>query len=100
MATKKQSQKQPPPDVTVGGKKYETEWDGDVQRFKANGVLKYLFERGALDLNELARIYHTKKPFSQRDYAEFNMMLGYSVSGWCDLSSFHDMEVVNPLWEK
>lgn len=91
--------KKPPPDVTVGGKKYETEWDGEVQRFKANGVLKYLVERGALDLNHLALAYHQKK-FSQRDYAEFNMMLGYSISGFCDLSSFDDMEIINPLWKE
>jgi hypothetical protein len=86
--------------VKVGGKEYDTVIDEQgVQRFKENGVLKYLFDRGALDLNEIARIYHTKKPFSQRDYAELNMMLGYSVSGWCDLSAFQDMDVKNPLWE-
>ena len=86
--------------MKVGEKTYPTFIDEDgVQRFFQNSVICHLFEAGKLDLNQLAVDYHQKK-FSQVDYAELNMMLGYSVSGWCDLSSFQDMKVINPLWEK
>jgi prolyl-tRNA editing enzyme YbaK/EbsC (Cys-tRNA(Pro) deacylase) len=86
--------------VRVGEKFYPTFIDEDgVQRFEQNSVLCHLFQTGKLDLNQLAVDYHEKK-FSKVDYAELNMMLGYSVSGFCDLSSFQDMRITNPLWRK
>lgn len=94
--------------VKVGGVEYETYIDPNgVQRFRANSLLNFLFENrknknqnSKIDLNEIAILFHTKQPFSQRDYAEFNMMLGYSVCGFAELSSFEDMEIENPLWEE
>ena len=86
--------------VQVGKKKYPTFLDGkSVQRFIKNSVIEHLFNENKLDLNQLAREYHNGK-FSQVDYAEFNMMIGYSVAGFADLSSFQDMQIRNPLWEE
>jgi hypothetical protein len=86
--------------VKVGGVEYDTIIDhNNVQCFKCNSVIDYLLMTQRLNLNQLAMDYQMKK-FSQRDYAEFNMMLGYSVSGFRELSSFEDMEIENPLWEK
>ena len=50
-----------------------------------------------VDLNELCIMYQRGK-FSQRDYAEMNMANGYSVCGFNDISSFHDMRLVNECW--
>lgn len=85
--------------VKVGGVEYETVISSSgVQRFRKNEVIDFLFNSGKLDLNQLVYDYHAKR-FSQRDYAELYMMLGYSVCGFCDVSSFGDMEIENPLWE-
>lgn len=95
--------------VKVGGIEYETYIDErGTQRFRKNSLLDFLFnsrenkkQNSKVDLNELAILFHSKNPpFSQRDYAEFNMMLGYSVAGFAELSSFEDMEIENPVWEK
>jgi len=37
--------------------------------------------------------------FTKRDYAEFCMMLGYTVDGFADISQFHDYVIQNPLWD-
>lgn len=50
------------------------------------------------DLNELA-VYHAHGKISTEEYAKFNMDIGYSVGGFCDLSSFQAMDIDNPLWE-
>lgn len=85
--------------VKVGGKEYPTYIDTEgVQRFFENSVISHLFETGRLDLNAIAVDFNQGK-FTKLDYAEFNMMLGYSVSGWCELHNFQDMAVYNPLWE-
>jgi hypothetical protein len=48
------------------------------------------------DLNAL-RLKYANKEFSQREYAEANMALGYSLSGFGELSCFFDMRIENPL---
>jgi len=93
--------------VTVGGVEYPTIITNGVQRFIENRDFPLLkrtpltYDRATgmnvLDLNGLAVRYHCGE-FSQREYAEANMALGYSVSGFCDLSSFQDMDVINPVW--
>lgn len=85
--------------VKVGGIEYPTVIDErGTQRFIGNKLLCHLVDSGQVDLNRLGIDYQHEK-FSQREYAEFNMMLGYSVSGFAGLSSFHDFEIENPLWE-
>jgi hypothetical protein len=90
--------------VKVGGKEYETIIDDNgTQRFRQNTALRALLDAATskgVDLNLLASMYHGGEVITQRDYAEFNMMLGYSVSGFSELSFFYDMEIENPLWEE
>ena len=98
--------------VNVGGKEYPTHIDeNNVQRFFTNPVIVYLFTHNArgeesnhmihdqmLNLNTLGVAYQ-KGCFDKREYAELNMALGYSVSGFADLSAFQDWEIENPIWE-
>jgi hypothetical protein len=84
--------------VKVGGVEYETVIDDrGVQRFRRNELFCHLHDSGKVDLNKLAIDYHNGK-FGKREYAEFNMGLGYSVCGFADLSSFQDWEIENPVW--
>jgi hypothetical protein len=86
--------------VKVNNKEYDTHIDHKgVQRFIENSVICYLVANHIVDLNKLCIAYQEGK-FSQKDYAEFNMMLGYSVCGFADLPSFEDYKIENPLWEK
>lgn len=96
--------------VRVGGVDYATHIDqNNVQRFVENPdhwLVKQIpltydnyLKRDIMNMNEMARRYRNGE-FSQRDYAEMNMFIGYSVSGFCELSSFHDMIVENPVWAK
>lgn len=89
------------PSVTVGGVAYPTIIDDHgVQRFVADPLLQECCDCGALNLNKLAIAYQMGTcKLTQRQYAELNMKLGYSVAGFADLSSFEDMEIENPLWE-
>ncbi len=85
--------------VKVGEKEYSTIIDErGVQRFKKNSCLEFLQEKGFIDLNNLA-IAFCEGSFDQRDYLEFNMMLGYSVCGIAEFECFEDMEIENPVWE-
>lgn len=88
--------------VKVGDKFYDTVLINDVQRFVENPdhfLVKQLKENGGqFDLNDMAIQFQSGK-FSQVDYAEMNMAIGYSVSGFCDLHNFHDMKIINPLWD-
>lgn len=85
--------------VKVGGVAYPTEIDsGGTQRFLCNRVVRLLQEsHPSIDLNVLGIMYRNGA-FTQREYLEFNMMLGYSVCGIEELSSFHDLEIENPYW--
>jgi hypothetical protein len=65
---------------------------------KTNTAVAWLVANNPSNLNEMAYAFFDSK-FNRLDYAEFNMHIGYSVSGWCELSSFEDMPVDNPLWE-
>lgn len=58
------------------------EIDG-VIRFKRNAIVCYLLESGAFDLNDLAR-----KDFSKDDRQQFAQLIGYSLSGYGDLTSY------------
>lgn len=90
--------------VKVGGVEYDTVVDPQgVQRFIADPVIRTLVNAEVIDLNEVARLYvgDNKDPgFTQREYAEFNMKLGYSLGGFAELSWFFDMEIENPIEEK
>lgn len=86
--------------VKVSGIEYPTVIDEHgIQRFIKNRLFCHLVDSGQVNLNKL-HIDYLHDKFSKREYAEFTMMLGYSVSGFAGLSSFQDMEIKNPLWEK
>lgn len=52
-----------------------------VVRFKANAIIRWLCDSGKLDLNEIAIM-----PFSNEDHMQIAQLLGYSISGFGDLS--------------
>lgn len=52
-----------------------------VIRFKQNAIVRWLLENGGLDLNDIAR-----QNFSDDDRTQFAQLIGYSVSGFGDLS--------------
>ena len=95
--------------VIIEGKLYETVIDEHgTQRFRSNTVLDYMREHDThgkpaamhhqmFNLNTLAVAFHMGK-FDKRDYMEL-VMQGYSVSGFCDLSTFADWTISNPLWD-
>lgn len=56
--------------------------DGNVVRFKENAIVRYLLDKGGIDLNHLA----IQQDFSRDDWVQFNQLIGYSVSGWGGLS--------------
>jgi hypothetical protein len=55
--------------------------EDNVIRFKSNEVVLYLLDNGSFDMNHLAL-----QNFSQEDREQFAQLIGYSFSGWCDLS--------------
>lgn len=58
--------------------------DGTV-RFQTNAIVRFLLDAGPFDLNMLAKV-----PFSDEDRAQFAQLIGYSVSGWGELSYVSD----------
>lgn len=49
--------------------------------FKRNAIVDFLHEHGGYDMNALARM-----DFTDEDRAQFAQLIGYSVSGWGELS--------------
>lgn len=95
--------------VTVGGVEYDTEIDErGVQRFVENPDYPLVKEIKMVwdtylncdirDMNTMMQRYINGE-FSKREYAEMNIFIGYSVCGFADLSTFHDMEINNPVWD-
>ena len=86
-------------EVSVGGKIYESEiTENKVQRFRPIGDHYEKHKRGEYDLNQLCIDYHNGK-MTQREYLELNIGIGYSVAGLCDFHQFHDMQIINPIWD-
>ena len=56
--------------------------EDDVVRFKRNAIVKLLLDTGKLTLNDLACM-----SFSQTDWEQFYQLIGYSVSGFGELSN-------------
>ena len=60
-----------------------------VVRFKSNSIVRFLLDNSSYDMNALAAM-----DFSSENWIQFAQLIGYSVSGFCDLSyvdsfSFH-----------
>lgn len=52
-----------------------------VARFKRNGIVRFLLDKGPFDLNKLCVMQ-----FSDEDWEQFSQLIGYSVGGFSDLS--------------
>lgn len=52
-----------------------------VIRFKTNAIVEYLLHNGGINLNHLALL-----PFDREDREQFAQLIGYSVSGYGELS--------------
>lgn len=67
-----------------------------VVRFRANAIVDWLFNTGRIDLNEIAFAAARKQipGCTDDDQMQLAMLLGYSVSGFGDLS-YADESVVS-----
>jgi len=52
-----------------------------TQRFQDNKIVRYLLDNGPFDLNDLAGL-----PFCREDREQFAQLIGYSLSGFGELS--------------
>jgi hypothetical protein len=57
----------------------------NVLRFKVNAIVRHLLDHGGIDLNALARM-----DFSREDREHFAQLIGYSYTGFGDLSFVSD----------
>jgi hypothetical protein len=69
-----------------------------VPRFQENKVITFLFETGKLDLNMLS-VMVANGVIPTEDYSQITQMLGYSVSGWGDLSNSPSEDVTKADFE-
>ena len=61
-------------------------------RFRENAIVRYLLDNGQCNMNTLAAI-----PFSNEDREQFAQLIGYSVSGFAELSYASDNTVAKAL---
>lgn len=70
-------------------------WDGEgTVRFQENPIIRFLQEFAAskgMGLNELHMLRNSN--WSKRDWSQFMQLLGYSVSGFGDLSFIPETDV-------
>lgn len=59
--------------------------DHGVLRLKSNKIVRYLLDNGGIDMNHLA-----VQNFSDEDRQQFAQLIGYSLSGYGDLSYVSD----------
>ena len=52
-----------------------------IARFRENRIVRFLLDNGPNDMNRLARL-----GFTNEDHEQFAQLIGYSVSGFGDLS--------------
>lgn len=56
--------------------------DQGTARFQENAIVRYILDAGPFDLNQIACL----PGVSREDRAQFAQLIGYSVSGYGDLS--------------
>lgn len=59
--------------------------DDGITRFRANRIVRFLLDAGPFDMNDLA-----EKDFADDDRAQFAQLIGYSLSGFSELSYVDD----------
>ena len=66
-------------------------------RFKSNAIVRYLLDNGGIDMNKIATL-----GFDREDHEQFAQLIGYSLSGYSDLSYVRDetWETANHMAEK
>ena len=52
-----------------------------IARFRENSIVRFILDNGTNDMNRLARL-----DFTDEDREQFAQLIGYSVSGFGDLS--------------
>ena len=87
--------------IKIGNRKVETYIDehGTQRITPINKLYNNLIESGKVDLNQLGRDYIDDK-FTFKEYFEFYLSIGYSVSGFSELHRFEHLTIKNPLWDK
>lgn len=60
-----------------------------ILRFKENKIVRYLLDHGSIDLNKIADLACAGK-FSVDDQRQFAQLIGYSLSGYAELSYVDD----------
>ncbi len=55
---------------------------GGIIRFKGNGIVRYLLDAGPFDMNQIAVLPN----ITREEASQFAQLIGYSVSGYGDLS--------------
>ncbi len=68
--------------------------DTGTHRFKENTIVRFLLDNGSYDMNSLAT-----RRFSTEDYEQFAQLIGYSVSGFCELN-YASEEVKDKAWKQ
>lgn len=63
-------------------------WDdtSEVIRFKSNKIVRMLLDTHKLNLNDIA-VMNAQGMFHEDDYTQLMQLIGYSVSGFGDLST-------------
>ncbi len=61
-----------------------------VLRFKENQIVRFLLDCGGYDLNKLC-VIGNNRGWTDDDWTQFAQLIGYSVSGWADLSYVSDV---------
>ena len=56
-----------------------------VMRFRENALVRYLLDKGGIDMNHLAEV-----AFPVEDREQFAQLIGYSLSGFAELSYVRD----------
>jgi len=64
-----------------------------VARFKKNKIVEFLLDAGKFNMNDLAMMNFTKE-----DRSQFAQLIGYSVSGFGDLSYADKEHVKTADW--
>lgn len=59
--------------------------EGGTLRFRQNALVRYLLDHGGLDMNHLAM-----RNFPKEDREQFAQLIGYSLSGYGELSYVSD----------
>lgn len=87
--------------IKIGNRNVETYIDphGTQRITPVNKLYAYLYETKKLDLNMLAVAVDTGQ-FSFKEYFEMYLSIGYSVSGFSELSRFQKYQIKNPVWER